>query len=728
MKNIKKLREEYGAGQEGTDELKKKYTAETPGQQLEATDYSGVAKSASDKASESPSSLNHRAASDAHDAAAGWHEKKAKKLMDSGASSEEVSKHETAAKTHKNAAQTHRFKAFRMRGQQQNEETTVTEAKWKVTFVHKHPGGDKKHDYVVSAPHQNAADKKAIEMHRKENPTGNFHMWNSEELYEEGLKDACWKGYEAIGTKMKNGKRVPNCVPKEEAEKNNSEPVETCEDKVSEAVEKKPYDPETPLNKHVQSQIHRDYLGYKAMDTKDILKHHKARYRVTSNYSAADAGGKQGMISGLLRHKHGDRHVDHYFGLKEATEGPKIKVSTTQPIGHRIADIGPGGKEHNVVTKNWPGEKDNKNGTKSPSVKESADDINLRITKHVAAAAKAGRAGDRQAQEWHLAKIANLKRELGENLDEAAKKGDVQKHIVTVTVSDPHHPMITQRKATVMKRVKVTAADTKEAEAKATAHYKKHGFKVHDAFHHSMVNEAADPGSDDGVEEIGMAKAQLNQICDMADELADSMDDMDELEAWAQDKISSAYDDLNEIYTYIVYGEGTDDEEQDYPDSDDSEEDDEEKKEIVKEQSDAEDSATIGADSIKRIQQLIRLGLLDQAEMPMIVRAMKRLNVGDVVASPAERAALYDLLEKLIGIITGDDMIFAKVRSGISRGTIGEGSISGNASAGRKSELKKYFRRGALGWHEPKQKGSPEHRAFMAGKAAASTKDKLTSK
>lgn len=581
MKNIKKLREEYGAGQEGTDELKKKYTAETPGQQLEATDYSGVAKSASDKASENPSSLNHRAASDAHDAAAGWHEKKAKKLMDSGASSDEVSKHETAAKTHKNAAQTHRFKAFRMRGQQQNEETTVTEAKWKVTFVHKHPGGDKKHDYVVSAPHQNAADKKAIEMHRKENPTGNFHMWNSEELYEEGLKDACWKGYEAIGTKMKNGKRVPNCVPKEEAE---------------------------------------------------------------------------------------------------------------------------------------------------ASVKESTDDINLRITKHVAAAAKAGRAGDRQAQEWHLAKIANLKRHLGENLDEATKKGDVQKHIVTVTVSDPHHPMITQRKATIMKRVKVAAADTKEAEAKAMSHYKKHGFKVHDAFHHSMVNEAADPGSDDGVEEIGMAKAQLNQICDMADELADSMDDMDELEAWAQDKISSAYDDLNEIYTYIVYGEGTDDEEQDYPDSDDSEEDDEEKKAIVKEQSDAEDSATIGADSIKRIQQLIRLGLLDQAEMPMIVRAMKRLNVGDVVASPAERAALYDLLEKLIGIITGDDMIFAKVRSGISRGTIGEGSISGNASAGRKSELKKYFRRGALGWHEPKQKGSPEHRAFMAGKAAASTKDKLTSK
>lgn len=29
-----------------------------------------------------------------------------------------------------------------------------------------------------------------------------------------GLKGACWKGYEAIGFKMKGNKRVPNCVPK----------------------------------------------------------------------------------------------------------------------------------------------------------------------------------------------------------------------------------------------------------------------------------------------------------------------------------------------------------------------------------------------------------------------------------------------------------------------------------------------------------------------------------
>ena len=32
-------------------------------------------------------------------------------------------------------------------------------------------------------------------------------------LEKTGLEKACWKGYKAIGTKMKNGRKVPNCVP-----------------------------------------------------------------------------------------------------------------------------------------------------------------------------------------------------------------------------------------------------------------------------------------------------------------------------------------------------------------------------------------------------------------------------------------------------------------------------------------------------------------------------------
>jgi hypothetical protein len=29
----------------------------------------------------------------------------------------------------------------------------------------------------------------------------------------DGLEDACWDGYEAIGTKILDGREVPNCVP-----------------------------------------------------------------------------------------------------------------------------------------------------------------------------------------------------------------------------------------------------------------------------------------------------------------------------------------------------------------------------------------------------------------------------------------------------------------------------------------------------------------------------------
>jgi hypothetical protein len=42
------------------------------------------------------------------------------------------------------------------------------------------------------------------------------------------LKDACWKGYTAVGMKMKNGKKVPNCVPVKE-ETDTSEKHEMAE-------------------------------------------------------------------------------------------------------------------------------------------------------------------------------------------------------------------------------------------------------------------------------------------------------------------------------------------------------------------------------------------------------------------------------------------------------------------------------------------------------------------
>ncbi|WP_168194056.1 hypothetical protein [Pontibacter sp. SGAir0037] len=34
--------------------------------------------------------------------------------------------------------------------------------------------------------------------------------------------DPCWKGYEQVGMKDKNGKQVPNCVPQNNSSKSSS--------------------------------------------------------------------------------------------------------------------------------------------------------------------------------------------------------------------------------------------------------------------------------------------------------------------------------------------------------------------------------------------------------------------------------------------------------------------------------------------------------------------------
>lgn len=387
-----------------------------------------AAMDATEKAKASPSVTNHRAAADAHEKALDAHEKTINSLIKKGGASDEVKKHEAHIKMHKNEAQKHRFAAHRLGKSQQNE-GTVTEAKFKVTFVHRHPEGEKQHDYVVSAPHQNAADKKAITMHRQAHPKGDFHMWDSQEVYE-GLEDACWKGYEAIGMKMKNGKEVPNCVPKE--------------------------------------------------DTTTIEK----------------------------------------------------------------------------------------------PVAEDSNDKNLRITKHEKMAVEAGKRGDKQAQQYHLEIVKKMQ---NESVNEAAEKKEVQKHLVTVTVTDPQHQMASKRKEKIMKRVKVSAADPKEAVKKAEAHYKKHGFKVHDSLHHSVVKESLDTdefidsydpeqNEDKNTEEIQMAKAQLREIADMAQDLVDAMEDDDVLEPWMQFKITSANKDLDDVYSTIAYGD-EDDSEQDDTDS-----------------------------------------------------------------------------------------------------------------------------------------------------------------
>lgn len=98
----------------------------------------------------------------------------------------------------------------------------------------------------------------------------------------EGLKDPkdnpCWKGYKPVGTKKKNGKTVPNCVPKESIEVGS--PV-----KVYSNVLKK-----TVFGKVVNLKENRAYVQYN--NTKIVMGHPLNEVAATAAAPVAAAAGK----------------------------------------------------------------------------------------------------------------------------------------------------------------------------------------------------------------------------------------------------------------------------------------------------------------------------------------------------------------------------------------------------------------------------------------------------
>ena len=62
-------------------------------------------------------------------------------------------------------------------------------------------------------------------------------------------------------------------------------------------------------------------------------------------------------------------------------------------------------------------------------------------------------------------------------------------HRVSVTTSEPDHPMVSKRKETTQRFVKVTTNSKERALEQGMKHFKKKGFKVHSADHAGMVHE-----------------------------------------------------------------------------------------------------------------------------------------------------------------------------------------------------------------------------------------------
>ena len=649
MKNLKQIRsaslaEEHGAGEFGTAELTNKYKNATPGQEMTETPghESVLAAKASAAATRDPSKENHLKAMAAHKNAQGffkgrahgYHLDMAVKHAEKAATFKEENldeahklgdkvkivggakdvqgkmgrigeikhgSHKTAAKTYTVDHDAGSVQLGKEHIRAVNEE--VNKGNFKVTFAHEHPEGEKKHEYVVKAKNQNDADHQAMALHQKAHPNGKFTVWDSQPMHEE-VDEACWSDYKQVGMKMKDGRKVPNCVPKEGAGE------DMAKHHAAAQAAKKAGDNDA-FHKHMDAK-------YEVAKKQDAENAKKPIVKIGENVDTAGgtdlneaSGYKQHSGTAAMHSQAAKGNPSISTHIKAANSHEKASNSHSRKIDKLIRNKAPAADltphetmvkqhdkqatmhkfmAHRLIKKHMNEAAD---AALWPKLAEAIDlEKNAKITKHSQEAVAAAKRGDQQAQQFHLSIVSKLKNE---------------------------------------------SVEVKEATEET-----------------------------DGSEEVSMAKSQLLKVVDMAKDLANAMDDEDELEAWIQNKITTAYNELDDVHSYVEYGEDLQDEKYNAADKDTPMDE----SVIAEETEDGEETAGMSDEekkSLARLQALIRLGLLDRQRLPIISRAIKKLDTQMPINNIAEKMALFELLHSMISIVTGDTSVFAKVRSSVIR-------------------------------------------------------------
>lgn len=490
------VKEEHGAGEWGTDELTNKYKNATPGQttsEQTSGHESTLAAKATAAAMRNPSKESHLKAMEAHKNAQGFfkgqahdyhlnkaieHAKKAATFKEGA--EEDMAKHHDAAQAAKAAGDTEAF----------------------------HKNMDAKFEVAKKRDAENA--KKPVTR------------------MGEDLENACWKGYEAIGMKMKNGRKVPNCVPKEGV----NEGTEESLDESVHGVKAAKFSQKAKLKPSISTHVRASDAHAKAASSYEK--------KIAAHIKSGGAPEDLKPFETMVKHHNRSATLHKFMAHRLVKQGLKEDVELEA---------------------------------------EAADEkLNLKITKHEQLAVNAAKRGDTAAQKFHLAIVNKLKA------------------------------------------------------------------------NESTVNEASE--YDEEQEEIIMAKGQLLKIADMAKDLANSMDDQDELEAWIQVKITTAYDQLDDVHSYVEYTQDL------YDDQPEAE------KEYATEAT--EIPSNNDAKELARMQMLVRLGLLDRLKLNTVTRAIKKLDNNTPITTIAEKDVLFELLQNLISAITSDESIFKKVKYNVA--------------------------------------------------------------
>ena len=422
--------------------------------------------------------------------------------------------------------------------------------------------------------------------------------------FKEEVDEACWSDYKQVGMKMKDGRKVPNCVPKEGAGE------DMAKHHAAAQAAKKAGDNDA-FHKHMDAK-------YEVAKKQDAENAKKPIVKIGENVDTAGgtdlneaSGYKQHSGTAAMHSQAAKGNPSISTHIKAANSHEKASNSHSRKIDKLIRNKAPAADltPHETMVKQHDKQatmhkfmahrliKKHMNEAADaaiwPKLAEAIDlEKNAKITKHSQEAVAAERRGDKQAQQFHLAIVSKLKNE---------------------------------------------SVEVKEATEET-----------------------------DGSEEVSMAKSQLLKVVDMAKDLANAMDDEDELEAWIQNKITTAYNELDDVHSYVEYDEDLQDEKYNAAETDTPMDE----SVIAEETEDGEETAGMSDEekkSLARLQALIRLGLLDRQRLPIISRAIKKLDTQMPINNIAEKMALFELLHSMIAIVTGDTSVFAKVRSSVIR-------------------------------------------------------------
>ena len=72
-------------------------------------------------------------------------------------------------------------------------------------------------------------------------------------------------------------------------------------------------------------------------------------------------------------------------------------------------------------------------------------------------------------------------------------------------------------------------------------------------------------------------------------------------------------------------------------------------------------SDLLEADMSRRLDMLVRQGLMSAGRLPLLKRGLEKMNMGKV-GTPQEREAVNSLLNSMMFIVLGDDTVFQRAR------------------------------------------------------------------